>query len=434
MIGFAILIAAFLGLMLLSIHVATAIFLVGWVGDATGAGILGQMGGSINWSTMTDYVLVAIPLFIMVGEVLVRSGLTDKMYTALALWMNRLPGGLLHTNVAACTLFSATSGSSVATAATIGTVALPSLRERGYSERLTVGSIAAGGTLGILIPPSINMIIYAAMTDASIGRLFAAGVVPGIVLALIMSGIIVVIALAKPSVEGRRDRNIPLMEKVRQLPHLLPVFLIFGIIIGSIYTGMATPTESGALALVASLILAATTGRLSLSMLNDAARATVRTTSMVVLILVAAFTLNFVLGFLGIPQELSAWVRDLGLSSHAMIWVIAIFYLVLGCFLEAVSMMVITIGIVGPLAVSLGYDLVWFGIFMTLMMELALITPPNGLNLYVVQSIRDRGGSIMDVFIGVVPFVIAMMLMVALLIYFPQIALWLPDTLFGPST
>ena len=426
-----IFVAGLIALMVTGIHVATAIYLIGWFGDFAEAGLLRQMGGTVAWNTVTEFLLVAIPLFILVGEVLLRSGLADKMYTALAVWTRRIPGGLLHTNIAACALFSATSGSSVATAATIGTVAMPSLRERGYSESLTLGSIAAGGTLGILIPPSINMIIYGALTGASIGRLFAAGIVPGILLAITMSAIICFIAVVRPRIAGRPELRSTVGERMRRLIDLVPAIIIFAVIMGSIYSGLATPTEAGALALITVLLLSAWSGKLTIAMLHDAFRATVRTTAMVMLILVAAFTLNFIIGFLGIPQQLSAVVADLGLSPYAMIWLLVLFYLILGCFLEAVSMMVTTIAIVAPLVESLGFDLVWFGIFMTIMMELALITPPVGLNLYVVQSIRDKGGSIYDVFIGVFPFVVAMLLVITLLIYFPQIALWLPDKMFG---
>ena len=423
-------VVALVVLMLTGLHVAAAIYLLAWGGDAIGPDVLFRMGGIITWNTVNAYILVAIPLFILVGEILLRSGLTDRLYTALSVWMHWLPGRLLHTNIVACTLFAATSGSSVATAATIGTVAVPGLRARGYNERLTLGSLAAGGTLGILVPPSINMIIYGALTDASIGRLFAAGVIPAIVLALIMSGIIAAIALCRPDVAGEPEAATTLRERVRQLPNIIPVAVILTVIMGSIYTGLATPTEAAALALVASLILAAMTGRLSVRMLHEAFRATIRTTAMVLLILVAAFMLNFVLGFLGIPQALSSWIRDLGLSPYATIWTLVVFYLILGCFLEAVAMMVTTIGIVAPLCVSLGFDIVWLGVFMTIIMELGLITPPVGLNLYVVQSIRGGSGSMIDVYIGVIPFVVAMLLALAVLIYFPGIALWLPNLLF----
>jgi tripartite ATP-independent transporter DctM subunit len=368
-----------------------------------------------------------MPLFILLGELMMRSGVTERMYQTLSMWMTRVPGRLLHTNIVACALFAATSGSSVATAATIGTVAIPALKSRGYDDRLTLGSLAAGGTLGILIPPSLNMIIYGVMTDTSIGRLFIAGVVPGLLLAGFFMLIIAIMAIFKPGVAPFNPADVkPIRERLAALPALIPPFLVMLGVLGSIYLGLATPTEAAAVGVLVALALAACFRRLSSAMLGETFLSTMRTTGMVMLIIVAAFLMNFVIALLGIPQEIAGWVKSLGLSAVGVLWILLLIYLILGCFLEALSMMITTIPITVPLVISLGVDPVWFGIFIVLVTELALITPPVGINLYVVQGIRTDGGSIADVIIGAIPFVITLILFTILMIYFPQVALWLP--------
>ena len=413
------------------IHVASAIFATAVISDVLTIGVLPNMVGNILWNTMNEFLLVAIPLFILLGEILTRSGVADRMYSALAVWLRWLPGGLLHTNIVTCALFAATSGSSVATAATVGTVALPTLKAQGYNERLVLGSIAAGGTLGILIPPSINMVVYGALTEVSVGKLFAAGIIPGIALMLIMMGVIVVMALAGKVTKTNEKVLIPILLRLKMLLDVLPVLFIFSIVMGGIYLGIATPTEAAAMGVVGAVVIAAWNRTLSVKMLHGAFLAALRTTAMVILVVSAAFVLNFVLSITGVPQTLSTYVKDLGWSPMATIWALVLFYLILGCFLEAIAMMVTTVGVVVPLVVSLGFDPLWFGIFMTLMMEMALITPPVGLNLFVAQNIRLSRGSITDVYIGALPFVIAMLLFVALLIYMPNIALWLPQKIFS---
>jgi tripartite ATP-independent transporter DctM subunit len=381
----------------------------------------------LAWSTSNNYVLISMPLFILLGELMMRSGVTERMYQTLSMWMMRVPGRLLHTNIVACALFAATSGSSVATAATIGTVAIPALKSRGYDDRLTLGSLAAGGTLGILIPPSLNMIIYGVMTDTSIGRLFIAGIVPGLLLAGFFMLIIAIMAVFRPGVAPFNPADVkPIRERLAALPALIPPFLVMLGVLGSIYLGLATPTEAAAVGVLVALALAACFRRLSSAMLGETFLSTMRTTGMVMLIIVAAFLMNFVIALLGIPQEIAGWVKSLGLSAVGVLWILLLIYLILGCFLEALSMMITTIPITVPLVVSLGVDPVWFGIFIVLVTELALITPPVGINLYVVQGIRTDGGSIADVIMGAIPFVITLVLFTILMIYFPQVALWLP--------
>lgn len=412
------------------IHVASAIFMTAMVSDWASMQVLPSMIGNTMWSTMNEFLLVAIPLFILLGEILTRSGVADRMYKALAAWLQWLPGGLLHTNIVTCALFAATSGSSVATSATVGTVALPTLQRLGYRERLVLGSIAAGGTLGILIPPSINMVVYGALAEVSVGKLFAAGIIPGLVVLLLMMLVIIVLALAGKVTSSNEKLIIPLLVRLKLLLNVLPVVFIFSLVMGGIYLGIATPTEAAALGVVGAIIIAALNRTLSVAMLHAAFLSALRTTAMVVLVVTTAYILNFSLSLAGIPQALSEYIGELGWSPIATIWALVVFYLVLGCFLEAIAMMVTTVGVVVPLIVSLGFDPLWFGIFMTMMMELALITPPVGLNLFVAQNIRLSRGGISDVYIGVLPFALAMMMFVALLIYFPQIALWLPSKLF----
>lgn len=425
LVGFA----GMLGMMAIGIHVAVAIFAVAAIGTLLylGTPLLYSFGDTL-WGTLNDFLLTAIPLFILLGELLLRSGITERMYSALSVWLNRMPGGLLHTNIGASTVFAAMSGSSVATAATIGTVALPALSERGYSDRLALGTLAAGATLGILIPPSINMIIYGAITNTSIGKLFIAGILPGLALAGCFMLTIMAISLLRPGVAGTREARVPLGERLKSLVDLLPPAVVFAIVIGSIYSGWATPTEAAALGVVAALALAAYKGKLSLAMLHECFLSMARTTAMILLIIVAAFFLNYIVGILGIPTTLTRWVADLGLTPLGLILALVVFYLVLGCFLETLSMMIATVPIVVPMVVQFGFDPVWFGIFLVIMMEISLITPPIGMNLYVVQGVRGRG-SIVDVMIGSLPFFAIMLAFVFLIIAWPNLVLWLPNAM-----
>jgi tripartite ATP-independent transporter DctM subunit len=384
------------------------------------------------WSTSNNYVLISMPLFILLGELMMRSGITERMYETLSMWINHVPGRLLHTNIAASALFAATSGSSVATAATIGTVAIPALKSRRYDDRICLGSLAAGGTLGILIPPSLNMIIYGVMTDTSIGRLFIAGIVPGLLLAGCFMLIIAAFAIARPDIAPFRPEDVkPMRERLAAIPAIIPPLLIVLGVTGTIYFGLATPTEAAAVGVLVALVLAAYFRRLSTDVLSKTFLSTMRTTGMVMLIILAAFLMNFVIALLGIPQDIAAWVKAQGLGPIGVLWLLLLIYMILGCFLEGLSMMITTIPITAPLVINLGVDPVWFGIFIVLVTELALITPPVGINLYVVQGIRTDGGSIADVIVGAFPFVVTLILFTILMIYFPQIALWLPNKMMG---
>lgn len=421
----------FVGLMCLGLHIAFAMFAIGMAGAILYLGWPATLQfGTQLWGATNNFVLVAIPLFVLLGELLVRGGFTDRMYQALAGWLSPLPGGLLHTNIGASAMFAAVSGSSVATCATIGTVAIPAFKDRGYDERLVLGTVAAGATLGILIPPSINMIIYGAMTNTSVGRLYAAGVVPGLLLTGLFMLMVMVLCWARPAFAGAKEPVQPLGERLRRLVDLAVPLAIFVVVMGSIYAGWATPTESAALGVVAALVFVALAGRLSLRMLHECFVSTVSVTAMIMLISASAFYLNFVLGIMGLPQALAKFVSELGVSPGILMLILTVFYLILGCFLDSLAMIIGTIPIVFPLVTAVGIDPVWFGIFLVIMAELALITPPVGMNLYVVQGLRVHG-SINDVVVGTLPFLIMMLLLVWLIWIWPDLALWLPRLSFG---
>ena len=383
--------------------------------------------GETTWSTSNNFLLVAIPFFVLLGEVLLRSGMAERMYNALVLWMPWLPGGLMHSNIAACAMFAATSGSSVATAATIGTVALGEIEKHGYSERLFLGTIAAGGTLGILIPPSINMIVYGVLTDSSIPKLYLAGIVPGLVLAGLFSLTVLIFCIVRPEMGGKRT-TASWDQRVQVLPDLIPPLVIFLAVIGSIYAGWATATESAALGVIAALGVAAWNRKLSVRILVHAFEGTMRTTAMIMAILMAAYFLNFVITSIGLTGQVNRFITDLRLTPTQLLLAVIAFYVILGCFMETLSMMVATVPIIAPIMFKAGFDPIWFGILIVILMEVAMITPPVGINLYVVQGLRKRG-RIDDVIIGSAPFVAAMGVMIAALSVWPQIALWLPQTM-----
>jgi tripartite ATP-independent transporter DctM subunit len=426
-IGFGIMV----GLLFLGLHVATAMFLVAALGATLylSPALVAAVGTQF-WASMEDYVLLSIPLYILLGEILVRSGSTDRLYRSLADWLNILPGGLLHTNIAASAIFSAVSGSSVATAATVATVALPSFRTRRYDDRLVLGSIAAGASLGNLIPPGIALIVYGAMTNTSVGQLYAAAVVPGILMTLLFMATIILMAKLRPAWVQQQESIDPLALRLRRLIDMLPPLVIFAIIMGSIYSGWATVTESAALAVVAALPIAAMYGRLNLRMLHDCFCATASLTAMSILILAVAFYLNFVLGLLGVTPALGAFVTSIGASPLELILALTVFYLLLGVFFETLPMLVGTVPVVFPVITAAGIDPVWFGVFIVLMCEISLISPPVGMTLYVIQAVRKEG-TIAQVFAGTIPFFIAMVVMTALLIAFPGMATWMARLAYG---
>lgn len=413
----------------LSIPVGAALGVLGLTLDPMFSSLpLTRALGEISWNTNNEFLLVAIPLFILLGEILLRAGLAEKMYQAMSLWLSWLPGGLMHANIGASTLFSATSGSSVATSATVGTVAIPQIKKYGYNQSLFLGSLAAGGTLGILIPPSINLVLYGVLTNSSVPKLYLAGIIPGFLLAGLFILTIMLACLFKPEWGGKKI-SASWGERCRSLWNLLPPLGIFFLVVGSIYAGLATPTEAAALGVFGALVLAACYRRLTLSMLREAVEGTMKSTAMIMLIVIAAAFLNFVMAATGLNNAITEFIGGLGLSPGWMLVVLVIFYLVLGCFMETLSMMITTIPIVAPVMIGLGYDPIWLGILIIILVEAALITPPVGMNLFVVQSLR-KSGSMNDVIIGALPFVGAMFVMLLLLALFPALAMWMPNT-FG---
>jgi tripartite ATP-independent transporter DctM subunit len=420
----------------------TAVFVVFFGAGVHVAAVLGILGvlvglvfsdrpwwafaGQTLWSPSSNFVLVAVPLFLLMGEILLRAGLSDRLYRALGVWLNRLPGGLLHTNIAACAVFSAISGSSVATAATMGSVALPYFQGTRYSQRMVLGSLAAGGALGNLIPPGITFIVYGLITETSVGALYIAALLPSILVTALFLGVILVHGLTHGM---EKPAPVPMAVKLRALLDLIPTLLLILLVLGSIYAGLATPTEAAALGVVGAAGFAALEGRLTLRLLNASAEATARTTSLLGLILFGAYLLNYILTTVGVPQALAQLMAELPLPPWAVMACIIMLYIALGTFMEGFSMIITTTPVVFPVVTALGYDPIWFGVIVTMLVEIAQISPPDGTVMYVLQGMRRRAGPITDVFAGVVPFLAAYLLAVVVLMLFPDIALWLPRVL-----
>lgn len=419
--------AALLGLLSLSIPVGIVLFLLGFgIDQFFSAFPLIRGLGQVVWSASDSATLIAIPFFVLLGEILVRGGIAEKTYASLDKWMSWLPGGLIHANIGTATMFSATSGSSVATAATVATVAMPQAERLGYDPKLFSGAIAAGGTLGILIPPSINLIVYGFLTETSIPRLFLAGLLPGLLMAAAFMLVTAVLCRVRPALGGP-SRSFSWNERFASLVHLLPIMVLFAVIIGSIYAGWATPTESAAVGVAIALLIALANGGVSPVMMRESLLGTVRITAMIMLVIAGAYFLNFTLASAGLGRELQDLLGNLGLSPFGTLLVVIGLYIVLGFFIETLSLMVATIPIVVPIMAGLGYDKVWFGILMIVLVEMALITPPVGLNLYVVQGAR-KSGTLGEVMLGTIPYVLVMLAMVAALVLLPDIALFLPDS------
>lgn len=408
-----------------SIAVAAGMGLVGLILNQLYSPMpLTRMLGELTWSTTNNFILTAIPFYIMFGEILLRSGIAERMYNALIQWLSWLPGGLMHSNIGSCALFGSVSGSSVATAATIGVVAMGEIDKHKYNERLFLGTLAAGGTLGILIPPSINMIIYGVMTDTSVPKLYLAGFIPGFILTLLFSLTVLIACLWRPHWGGERIST-NWEARIRTLPDLLPPLALLMIVIGAIFLGIATATESAAVGIIGALAITAWRRRLTLTMLRDVCEATVRTTAMVVAILVGAFFLNVVIQTIGLTQQLGRLITAYQLTPVQVLTAVIVLYLVLGTFMEELSMMISTIPITTPLILQAGYDPVWFGILIVLLIQTAMVTPPFGINIFVIHGIRGRG-TLSDVERGSAPFVIALLLMIGLICVFPEIVMWLP--------
>src|SRR4051812_4325988 len=377
------------------------------------------------WGSLSSWTLTALPLFVWMGEILFRTRLSEDMFKGLAPWLSRLPGRLLHTNIIGCTIFAAVSGSSAATCATIGKMTLPELTRRGYPEEMVIGTLAGAGTLGLLIPPSIIMIVYGVSADVSITRLFIAGVIPGILLAGLFMGYTIVWALLNPGRIPAPDRAMTFREKVHASRHLIPVVALIALVLGSIYVGVATATEAAALGVVGSLLLSLVQGSMSRRVFVESLMGATRLYCMIAFILAGAAFLTLAMGYIGLPRRLAEFIGSLGLSQMALLFWLMVFYIVLGCFLDGISMVVLTMGVILPTIQKAGVDLVWFGIFIVLVVEMAQITPPVGFNLFVLQGMTKK--QITWIAQAAFPLFLLMVVAVGLLYYFPGLVTWLPE-------
>jgi C4-dicarboxylate transporter, DctM subunit len=376
------------------------------------------------WGASSSWTLTALPLFLWMGEILFRTRLSQDMFKGLAPWFNRLPGRLLHVNVIGSTIFAAVSGSSAATCATIGRISLPELRQRGYPESLAVGTLAGAATLGLLIPPSIIMIVYGVAADVSIAKLFIAGVLPGILLATLFMGYIAIWSLFNKDKIPPADVEMNLRQKLYAARHLIPVVVLIGAVLGSIYSGVATATEAAAIGVLGAFLLATVEGSLSWKSFTEGLAAACRVYCMIGLILAGAAFLTLAMGFVGLPRHLAEFIETLNLSPLVLVLCLTVFFLILGCFLDGISMVVLTIGVLMPTVQAAGIDLIWFGIFVVLLVELAQITPPVGLNLFVLQGLT--GHQVTYLARAALPMFLLMLGAVLILYFFPDLVLWLP--------
>ncbi|WP_206453577.1 TRAP transporter large permease [Aurantimonas marina] len=381
------------------------------------------------WSASISWDLTALPMFIWMGEILFRSKLSEDMFAGLAPLMRRLPGRLIHVNVVGCAIFAAVSGSSAATTQTIGKISLPELKSRGYDEKIAVGSLAGAGTLGLLIPPSIILIVYGAAVEESIARLFIAGIVPGIILGLMFMGYVALAATLKPSLMPQNADVIVTESAFRSFRRILPTILLIAGVIGSIYGGIASPTEAAVIGVVLALVITAAQGALDWPTFRDGLMAATRVSAMIAFILAGAAVVTTAMGFTGLPRELASWIGSLELSPFALLAALTLFFMVLGCFLDGISMVVLTTSVIMPLVTQAGFDLVWFGIYLVIVVEMAQITPPVGFNLFVIQGLT--GQNIFKIAAATAPFFGLLALMVVLLALFPDLALFLPRTMFS---
>lgn len=425
------------GLLLTGAGVLFTTFLLGgmWVPFAIGlaatAYLWAQGGfealramGLVSWSSTNSFTLTAIPLFILMAEILQGSGLGHRAYRGMARLVVRLPGGLLQTNIAGCAVFAAVSGSSVATAASIASVALPQLQARRYDRRMALGSLAAGGTLGILIPPSIALIVYATFTESSITALYMAAVVPGLLVMLSFMAFIAVRCWMNPSLAPQERITMTRADWVQTVGDLVPFATLILVVLGSLYFGVATPTEAAALGSVFALVIGRVWGRLDVQVVRQALQNTVRATGSILFIVLAAYLLLYAMALSGLPQQFAGWVGSLGLSYPAFLLVVVAMYYVLGCLIESMSMMVLTVPLMVPVLKMYGIDPVWFGVVLVLLIEIGQISPPFGINLFVIQSLAK--GRLDDVIVGTIPYQVLMLLMIAVLAVWPQLVSWLP--------
>jgi C4-dicarboxylate transporter DctM subunit len=386
---------------------------------------VGDAMATTIWGTSSSWTLTALPLFVWMGEILFRTKLSENLFKGLSPWMQKLPGGLIHVNVVGCALFAAISGSSAATVATVGKMSIPELRKRKYPEKILLGSLAGSGTLGLLIPPSIILIIYGVAVQESIAKLFIAGIIPGIMIALIFMSYVIIWSLINKKEMPKILEEYSFFEKIKRSKQLLPVILLILAVIGSIYTGVATATEAASLGVVGALILSFFQKSLNLDTFKSSLLGATKTSCMIAFILAGSTFLSLAMGFTGLPRNLAIWIQNMDLSPYVLIFVLMIFYIILGMFLDGISAVVLTMAIIEPMIRQAGFDMIWFGIFLVIVVEMAQITPPVGFNLFVLQGManRDMGFIARSAF----PLFLLMVLAVILVVIFPEIALWMPE-------
>ena len=386
---------------------------------------VGDAMATTIWGTASSWTLTALPLFVWMGEILFRTKLSENLFKGLSPWMQKLPGGLIHVNVVGCALFAAISGSSAATVATVGKMSIPELRKRNYPEKILLGSLAGSGTLGLLIPPSIILIIYGVAVQESIAKLFIAGIIPGIMIALIFMSYVIIWSLINKKEMPKILEEYSFLEKIKRSKQLLPVILLISAVIGSIYTGVATATEAASLGVVGALILSYFQKSLTLETFKSSLLGATKTSCMIAFILAGSTFLSLAMGFTGLPRNLAIWIQGMELSPYVLILVLMIFYIILGMFLDGISAVVLTMAIIEPMIRQAGFDMIWFGIFLVIVVEMAQITPPVGFNLFVLQGManKDMGYIARSAF----PLFLLMVLAVILVVMFPEIALWMPE-------
>jgi len=391
---------------------------------------VGDAMATTIWGTSSSWTLTALPLFVWMGEILFRTKLSENLFKGLAPWLSRLPGGLIHVNVVGCALFAAISGSSAATVATVGKMSIPELRKRNYPEKLLLGSLAGSGTLGLLIPPSIILIIYGVTVQESIAKLFIAGIIPGIMLAIFFMLYVIGWSVLNKKIMPKMDETFSFFQKIKQSGQLIPIIVLILAVIGSIYVGIATATEAASLGVVGALILSFFQKSLNKETFKLSLLGATKTSCMIAFILAGSSFLSLAMGFTGLPRNLAIWINEMGLSPYVLIMVLTFFYIILGMFLDGISAVVLTMAIIEPMIRQAGFDMIWFGIFLVIVVEMAQITPPVGFNLFVLQGManKDMGFIARSAF----PLFLLMILAVIVIIIFPEIALWLPQQMIQP--
>lgn len=415
-----------IGMLSFGVWVGFALIITGFASMlAMSPAPIGSILATTIWAHSHSWALAALPMFILMGEILLRSKLSDDMFSGLAPWLGKLPGQLLHVNVFGCAIFAAVSGSSAATAATIGKMSIPELTARGYDEKLILGTLAGSATLGLLIPPSIILIVYGVATEQSIARLFIAGVLPGLMLVGLFAGYVMLVALIKPEIFPKSIEKFSLRQKLSASKRLVPVLALIAGVIGSIYAGIASPTDAAAVGVVLSVVLAWWNGSLSKDMLKQSLMGATVTSCMIAFILAGAAFLSVAMGFTGIPRDLASWMASFNLSPFALLAALTIFFIILGCFLDGISVVVLTTSIIMPMVEGVGIDPLWFGIYLVIVVEMSQITPPVGFNLFVIQGLT--GFDIIKIAKAALPFFLMLLLAVILITVFPQIVTSLPN-------